>query len=953
MVSSALRRHKERQKEIERDEKKRRELKEGVFISDGTEAVADEKVTITETEAEHLARKKQEILDRNARRSAPYISRRRLGALPSTHRLISTQAKLSEIERRVRSSGNFGAHTAKEKGYSHKERHTMEYWASSDPELMARQEELERLEQAVEENEAEIEATQEAARQAALSLEEAREEGDHELVGAVYKKKQAEKEAKWAEAKRLAQEEAIRNGTYTPPIVHEVTSKEQARAMLEAAKERLEKIADTPKRSSKKKKKKKSSSKVYIDEEEVAAKALDAVAATATALAEAEALPDSDPTKALKLATAQRTYDAALVKADMREDEEGVVFSADGRPLPKKSQPRRSFAKRDRGRSFFANAKALEDAIDFEDGVRYKAPAAAPAPASGGVAEALASRFDTAADGDSIAAVVERRIDGVLAAAPSSKAPSGSEAPPSYKTSSGDEALLGEAPSGEAPAPVAAEAPAPAPARKRRHKKKKEQSIAEALLAEVEAERAASPEGQAVAAREREAARRAAEQEALAQAAAEKQAGLQANSDAAKELYRKRQAARRAKQAAASAEVPAPAPAPAPETALALVPRRPRRGQGDMLDFTEAPPAVVPLGASSVWEAHACELHGCCVDAAGKRAATAGEDTRAVVWDVRSGKRRHALAEHTEAVAAVAISDDGASIATGGRDNLVILWVAADGARLLTFEGHQSWVSSLHFSPGAGRYLASGSFDETARVWCCTTGNALGMFRDPDVSQLRGKPFVYDVAFDFKASRLLVGGRDGVGRIWDCASSEILVALEAHASSVLSVAWSPDGKRIATASKDRTCRVWSSKTGRVFAVLEGHAGQVTCVRFYPADGRKLADGKLAPPVSLATASRDATIRFWRVAPESRDPRVSPEEEAAWNATCGAVLRGHADRISAIAFDATGESLVSCGFDRVAVAWDVRRCCKLGTGPPPEVVLDDATVDAPTVLGFRG
>jgi len=118
MVSSALRRHKERQKEIERDEKKRRELKEGIFISDGTEEVAEEKVTITETEQEHLARKKKEILDRNA--------------------------KLSEIERRVRSSGNFGAHTAKEKGYSHKERHTMEYWASSDPELMARQEESNR-----------------------------------------------------------------------------------------------------------------------------------------------------------------------------------------------------------------------------------------------------------------------------------------------------------------------------------------------------------------------------------------------------------------------------------------------------------------------------------------------------------------------------------------------------------------------------------------------------------------------------------------------------------------------------------------------------------------------------------------------------------------------------------------------------------------------------------------
>ena len=231
------------------------------------------------------------------------------------------------------------------------------------------------------------------------------------------------------------------------------------------------------------------------------------------------------------------------------------------------------------------------------------------------------------------------------------------------------------------------------------------------------------------------------------------------------------------------------------------------------------------------------------------------------------------------------------------------------------------------------------------------------MFHDDDVSQERGKPFVYDVAFSYDAKRLLVGGRDGVGRIWDCNVEDtfyvakLLLTLETHQSAVLAVAWSADAKRVATASKDRTCKVYSAKSGRLLSVLKGHEGQVTSIKFYPADGRRMPDGRLAPPVSLATASRDATIRFWRVAPETRG--LDPEEGSKWSATCGAILRGHVDRISGIAFDATGASLVSAGFDRKAIVWDVQQSCRLGTAEPPEPSLDDATVDAPTVGGVRG
>ena len=47
------------------------------------------------------------------------------------------------------------------------------------------------------------------------------------------------------------------------------------------------------------------------------------------------------------------------------------------------------------------------------------------------------------------------------------------------------------------------------------------------------------------------------------------------------------------------------------------------------------------------------------------------------------------------------------------------------------------------------------------------------------------------------------------------------------------------------------------------------------------------------------------------------------------------------------------SLVSAGFDRKAIVWDVQQSCRLGTAEPPGPSLDDATVDAPTVGGVRG
>ena len=64
----------------------------------------------------------------------------------------------------------------------------------------------------------------------------------------------------------------------------------------------------------------------------------------------------------------------------------------------------------------------------------------------------------------------------------------------------------------------------------------------------------------------------------------------------------------------------------------------------------------------------------------------------------------------------VAFSPDGATLASGSWDETVRLWRVSDGSLLRTLEGHTGPVWSVAFSPD-GATLASGSDDGTVRLW--------------------------------------------------------------------------------------------------------------------------------------------------------------------------------------------------------------------------------------------
>ena len=74
------------------------------------------------------------------------------------------------------------------------------------------------------------------------------------------------------------------------------------------------------------------------------------------------------------------------------------------------------------------------------------------------------------------------------------------------------------------------------------------------------------------------------------------------------------------------------------------------------------------------------------------------------------------LQGHSNWVRSVSFSPDGTKVASGSYDNTVKLWDVTSGECLQTLEGHSRGVRSVSFSPD-GTKIASGSRDDTIKIW--------------------------------------------------------------------------------------------------------------------------------------------------------------------------------------------------------------------------------------------
>jgi WD40 repeat protein len=74
------------------------------------------------------------------------------------------------------------------------------------------------------------------------------------------------------------------------------------------------------------------------------------------------------------------------------------------------------------------------------------------------------------------------------------------------------------------------------------------------------------------------------------------------------------------------------------------------------------------------------------------------------------------LTGHHDWVTSVAVTPDGRYIVSGSLDETVRVWERATGKEVQKLTGHQDGVWSVAVTPD-GRYIVSGSLDQTVRVW--------------------------------------------------------------------------------------------------------------------------------------------------------------------------------------------------------------------------------------------
>ena len=252
-----------------------------------------------------------------------------------------------------------------------------------------------------------------------------------------------------------------------------------------------------------------------------------------------------------------------------------------------------------------------------------------------------------------------------------------------------------------------------------------------------------------------------------------------------------------------------------------------------------------------------------------------------------------------------------------------------------TLSGHSGWVLAVSFSPD-GTQLATGSMDNTIRLWDPVTGKQQGNALKGHTKWLTSLSWEPYHLQEPGRPRLASASKDGTARIWDCVGKKADLALTGHKACVSCVRWGGTGQ-IYTASHDKTVKVWSAADGKLIHTLSAHAHWVNHLALSTDFALRTAfhdhTGKKGVPESESEKRSKALQRFETAAlvnaPGGKpiERLVSASDDCTiylWNPSDStkpiARLLGHQKQVNHVVFSPDGLLLASAGFDNLIKMW---------------------------------